>query len=84
MSKEPKEQPKTTNLDDWTDKQLATLRRDSVSLAIEAIKIKGSVQTDALTAAMDFFNFIKDGKLPALPKTLSPPETPEPKAGGWK
>lgn len=71
MTKETKE-PKPTNPDDWTDKQLATLRRDSVSLAIEAIKTEASAEKDALILATDFYNFIKDGMLP------------EPKAGGWK
>lgn len=83
MSKEPKEQPKTINLDDWTDKQLATLRRDSVSLATS---ISGP-ETN-LNFANDIYNFIKDGKLPSLPSnTIAQQvciETPEPKTGGWK
>lgn len=52
MTKETKE-PKPTNPDDWTDKQLSTLRRDSVQLA-----------NGDLNKANDIYNFIKDGMLP--------------------
>lgn len=56
----PKELPKP---DDWTDKQLSSIRRDSVQLATN---INGESTT--LEHANDIYNFIKDGKVPE-PKT---------------
>ncbi len=77
--KEPKTEPKPINPDDWTDKQLSTIRRDAVQIALSNGK--------ELAEAKAIYDFIKDGTLPE-PKEVRPDNVSVAietiKTGGWK
>lgn len=72
MTKEPRVKPKPVDPEKWTDKQLSTVRRDCVNLAVELRKL---YDVDVIATANELFEFIKDGKVPSAPKT---------ETGGWK
>lgn len=77
--KQPK-QPEiidTPNPNDWTEKQLSTVRRDCVQLAIEAYKSNNEVPIIGM--ANEIYNFVKDG---TVPETKAQAQT-ETKTGGW-
>ncbi len=67
MAKEPMmgsvgiAEPKTT--DAWTDKQLATMRQNCVTIALEAYKANPGTG-DIIEFATTLFDYIKDGKMP--------------------
>ncbi len=63
MAKEPIAELKAT--DPWTDKQLATMRQNCVTIAIEWYKISNAMHDlTILEFANELFDYIKDGKVP--------------------
>lgn len=81
MTKEPRVEPKPIDPEKWTDKQLSTVRRDCVNIALELRKL---AEVDVIATASAMFEFIKDGKMPSSAPKIEAEEWRKIERGEWK